>query len=683
MASQRRAGVGSRGRQLVDALTPWLAAAVNLSYALAAAARAGARAVAVGVDRAESLVVPLLVTLTRGTARALAVVVHLLADAVEAAARSAACAASACVEGLAEPLARHGPRLWRAARPGLVRLGVATSRGLVGAVAVVALGLATSGPALQLAARTVRADLSGGEHEGLPPLAEPSVVVAADGTVLAELHDGVDREVVALQRVPAHVRHAVLAAEDQRFYEHRGYDLAAIGRALWTNLRARAVRQGASTITQQLAKQNLVGDAQTLGRKVDELVHAVALEQRFSKDQLLERYLNEVYLGSGAYGIAAAASEYFGVAPEGLTVSQGALLAGLVRSPVALDPRRNPHAATARRNEVLDAMAALGLLPAEQAARLRAEPLQVVPPAARQTAQPFVLSAVRREFLADPAFGASQAERVQRLYSGGLRIETTIDPRLQAAAAEAVAAYTRAGGPTAAVAAVEPASGRIRALHSGADFARVRFDPATQGRRPPGSVFKPLVAAAALEAGHHPSLPLPGDGPVAVAVAGQAGPWVVDNHNGADYGAVDLATALSESINTAFATLGARLGHQRLVDVAGRLGIDVERAFGPPTSRGPAAALGGLTHGVSPLELAGAYAVFANGGMHEPSHLIERVTGPDGRPVLQRAPQAIPALDPGVNAALVGLLQEVVAGGTGVRARLPGWEALGKTGTTQ
>lgn len=549
---------------------------------------------------------------------------------------------------------------------------------VVGAAAVVAQ------PALELAARMVDLDDAAPGGASFPPLDERSTVLAADGSVLAILHGEIDRRVVPLGQIPEHMRHAVITAEDRRFTEHEGYDPVGIARALTANLQAGEVVQGGSTITQQLAKQNYVGDERVLTRKASELVHAVALEQALSKDELLERYLNQVYFGRGAYGIAAAAEQFFALPPEELTIDQAALLAGMIRSPNALDPLDHPAAARQRRDQVLAAMAEEGYLDADTAAAAATQPAEVLEPRARVVAEPHVVEAVKREFLADEQFGETREERARLLFTGGLTIATTVDPRLQAAAAEAVTTHIRAGaGPTAAIAVVEPASGNVRALHSGADFAGEQFDYATQGRRQPGSALKPFVLAAAVERDGRLPTGLPGRSPATFTGPGLVEPWEVSNYRGADYGDLGGRDALVRSVNTAFADLIMDVGLDTVVDVAGRVGIDVDAAFGPADTRGPSIALGGLTHGVSPLELASAYGAFAHGGIHVRPHLIERVTERDSTAFMQHRPRAVRALDEDTNATMVEALQAVVRRGTGQRARLTGWEPIGKTGTTQ
>ncbi|MFP5317725.1 MAG: transglycosylase domain-containing protein [Acidimicrobiia bacterium] len=547
------------------------------------------------------------------------------------------------------------------------------ARWTVHAAVLVLVGVPVAGEGLKVAAGPLRPTLQALERR--------STVLAADGSTMAVVHDGVNRREVPLADVPQLVRDAVIAAEDQRFRTHGGFDAEAIGRAAMANLRAGAVTQGASTITQQLAKQNHVGDSATFLRKGKELVYALALEERFSKDQLLERYLNQVYFGAQAYGVAAAAEEFFGVALAELTLEQAALLAGLIRAPAALDPRTAPGAARARRGEVLAAMVGLGTVTAEEADAAGAAPLGVIPHRPPTNIEPAVLEAVKREFLANPAFGQTEADRRRLLQTGGLTIKATVDPRLQVAARTAARWVPERLG--AAVVAVDPRSGRIAALSTSGAAAAGQFDVATQGGRQPGSTFKPLVAAAALEAGMPEWQALVGDGPIEIDYERGLPPWRVDNYDGEDYGLIGVREAVVNSVNTAFAQLGVALGADRMAAMAERLGIDPVRSLGPPESRGPSMALGGLTHGVSPLQLASAYSAFAANGTRTPPYVIEEVVGPDGASLYRAAPAPEVALDPAVNAALVDILVDAVEEGTGAGASLPGWDVLGKTGTTE
>ena len=537
-------------------------------------------------------------------------------------------------------------------------------------------------PAVRLAARTLDLPTELPDDVALGALGQRSRVVDASGRLIAVLHDEIDRRVIPLEDVPEHVRRAVLAAEDRRFHEHDGYDVMGIARAAIANFRAQEVEQGGSTITQQLAKINFTGGEETLRRKIDELLYAVRLEERFSKDELLERYLNQVYFGAGAYGIRAAAEEFFDRHPRDLTVGQAALLAGLIRAPGTLDPRRAPEAADARRDAIVATMREEGWI-GEQAARAAmAEPPAIAPPKQRTINEPHVVEAIKQEFFANPAFGETRDDRIQLLFSGGLEIRSTLDLGMQRLAEQVVAEHLPDGdGPTAAIAAVEPGTGRVFALHSGADFGQEQFNFATQGRRQPGSAFKPFVLAAALEQGFPPRLELVGDGPLVLGYPGAPKPWEVDNYGGGDYGTVNFHEATVKSVNTAYAQLVLAVGPEHAVNVAERLGIHMGRATGGKIV--PALTLGGFEHGVTPLEMAGAYSAFAAQGRWARPYLIQQVTGPGGDVRFQAEPQATQGLPPDVASAMLPILRDVVARGTGRAAAVPGWPVLGKTGTTQ
>ncbi|MEX2619271.1 MAG: transglycosylase domain-containing protein [Egibacteraceae bacterium] len=565
-----------------------------------------------------------------------------------------------------------------------VRLSALAGAGLLGIIAIVALVALGMVPALRSAAGAVEIDLSTGTAEALPDLDQRSIVYAADGSVLAVLHDEVDRRVVALEEVPAHVRQAVITAEDRKFYEHPGYDVEGIGRAFVANARARSVTQGGSTLTQQLAKANFVGGDQTVQRKIDELLHAVALERRFSKDWLLERYLNQVYFGSGAYGIAAAAEEYFQVDPENLTVEQAALLAGMIQAPSDLDPRRNPAGALARRNRVLAGMAEEGYLPLDEVEPRQAVPVIVVENIPRTSSQPYFVEAVKDEFFRTSAFGEDRQDRIDRLFNGGLAIHTTLDPRMQAIASDVVKnQFPEAGGPTGAIAAVDPRNGRIMALHGGSDFTTQQFDVARLGRRQPGSAFKPFVYAAALEEGFPSSMTLQGRSP---AYFDDVPGWSredngVRNYGNSSYGRLDMREALVRSANTAAAQLMLLVGTGPVLDLSARMGIDVEAMT--QGVHNPSIALGGATRGVTPLEMASAFGTFANDGNYLPPHVIDHVKDAAGNEVYVAETRPERALEPEVSEVIVDIMQDVVSRGTGTRARLSGWEPMGKTGTTQ
>ena len=546
------------------------------------------------------------------------------------------------------------------------------------AVGMVLAGATLPGPAVQWAAGFVEDDLDTPDA-GLRPLAQRSVIVAADGSPIAVLHGDVDRRIVPLEAIPLRVIAAVLSAEDTRFWRHEGYDVNGMARAAFADVRAGDVVQGGSTITQQLAKQNYVGDEQTVWRKGKEVLYAVALENRIGKKRVLERYLNEVYFGNGAYGIAAAAEHYFGVPPDQLTLAQAATLAGSIRSPSTLNPRQNPKAAERRRDAVLRAGMKAKLIGREAGEAAMEEPLVVAPPPPPPPTTPLV-ETIKQAFLANEVFGENRDARVEQLFRGGVRIETTIDPRLQAAAERVVRdRFPDPNGPTAAIASVDPRSGEIRALFGGTDQ---RFDLAAQGRRQPGSSFKAIAAIAAIESGVPLEQLFEGKGPIEIDYGGPE-KWVVDNYEDGDHPPLNVHEALVKSVNTAYAQLAVQVGTERLVDVVGRLGIDVERALGPPTARGPAVALGGIARGVTPLEMAAAYGTLANGGEYRSPFLVKRVLDADGREIYRHEDEPRRGVSPEVAGHARAMLQDVVRRGTGTGAQLPGWDPFGKTGTTQ
>jgi penicillin-binding protein 1A len=519
-------------------------------------------------------------------------------------------------------------------------------------------------------------------------LDQRSTIYAADGSVLARLGAPESRDPVPLDEVSEHAVNAILVAEDRRFFEHGGYDPGGILRAAFANVRAGGVEQGGSTITQQLAKLNFVGGEQTIVRKAKELTTAAALEDRYSKEELLERYVNQVYFGAQAYGLQAAAEEYFRVPAADLAPEQAALLAGIIRAPSALEPRGNPDGAKLRRDAVLEGMAEEGFLDPAEAERLIATPLEIAEPLERQGHDPddapYVVEFVRRTLLADERLGEDEAERENRLLAGGLEIHTTVNPGVQELAQQVVAEQTAdLGGPVAAIASVEPGTGRILALYGGADFSETQFDLATQGRRQPGSAYKPFVLAAALEAGVPLSQPLEGNSPAYFedVVGWDRENDGVRNFEDADLGTLDLRQALVRSSNTAFAELMLLTGQDAVMDLTDRLGIAREAAYAE--GDGPAIALGGLGNGVTPLEMAAAYATFAAGGTYAEPWVVERVLDRDGAEVLVAEAAGEQVLTPEANAAMVDMMTEVVTSGTGTGAQVPGWDVAGKTGTTQ
>ncbi|MGH9042808.1 MAG: transglycosylase domain-containing protein [Acidimicrobiia bacterium] len=511
------------------------------------------------------------------------------------------------------------------------------------------------------------------DFDGLPVT---TPVLAADGSLLAEL-SGADgrRAVLDFASVPAHVRHAVLAAEDDRFYEHSGTDPEAVGRAIVHTFLGDA--QGGSTITQQLAKINYTAGERTLFRKVREVLFASALETRYSKDKLLERYLNQVYFGEGAYGIRAGALAFFGVEPADLTPAQGATLAGKIRAPSFLDPRTRPEAVTARRDQVLAAMSAHGWLSAEALAQARAEPLVVAPPRPPGISlAPHFVDHVKREAATLEALGPDRKTRLTRLFTGGYTIHTTLDPKVFAATEASVAKRLgEPGDPLTVAASVAPGDGAIRNLFGGLDFPSTQFPYASRGRRQAGSAFKPFVYLAALRDGIDPRSTFDGTSGRTIGCYGNR---PVRNYAGEDAGGrIDVDTAMTHSVNVVFVELGCEVGVGDVVDAATDAGIPAGA-----TKKQGAVFLGGLDRGVSPLAMANAYATFASGGIRAEPYSIAAIRDSDGADVYAHRRKVRRVFDPAQVAVLNQALSRVVGAGTG-RAAGIGRPVAGKTGTTQ
>ncbi|MDP9069918.1 MAG: transglycosylase domain-containing protein [Actinomycetota bacterium] len=514
-----------------------------------------------------------------------------------------------------------------------------------------------------------------GELEKLP---EATKVVALDGSVLADLGEE-RRSLIALDSLPEHVPKAVLAAEDAQFYSHSGVDPTAVFRALLRNTTGSRT-QGGSTITQQLAKINNTGSARSFLRKFKEVLYASKLERRYSKDELLERYLNQVYFGEGAYGIAVASRTFFGVAPEQLSVPQAATLAGKIRSPEGLDPRTAPGEVQARRDQVLRNMAKHGWLDEAGLAQARSAPLGVVapPPAVTPMRAPHFVEYVKREARGIDQLGASPESRGRQLFTGGFTVETTLDPKVFDAATQAVAkTLGLPTDPTAAVASVQPGDGAIRNLFGGLDFATQKFDTASQARRQPGSAYKPFVYLAGLREGVDPRTRFDASSPKQFEYRGQRFP--VENYEGEGRGPTTVDDGLVHSINVVYMALGLEAGPANVARVAQDLGAPDEEVEVPEV---PAIALGGLKDGVTPLEMAAAFATFAAKGVYAEPYAIARIKDRSGNVVYSRRPSTRNVLLPDEVGVLNNPMQRVVREGTGRGAALDRPMA-GKTGTTQ
>ncbi len=517
------------------------------------------------------------------------------------------------------------------------------------------------------------------------PLADPglgdrplsTVVYAADGSVLATWYASENRELVPYDELPQALIDAVVAIEDERFWLHTGVDVEAMVRALLANVEAGDVVQGGSTITQQYLKNVVLTPEVSVDRKVEEAILALRLEEGLDKRAILERYLNTVYLGAGAYGVATAAQTYFGARVQDLTIAQAALLAGLIRAPSSTDPFRFPDAARERRNVVLDKMVSLGWLDRDAAAAAKAAPLGVVADRSPEVRFPYFVAEVRRRLLEDPALGATREERYDLLFNGGLSIYTTIDPAVQAAAEEAVDSVMADEAPSAALVAIDPRSGYVTALVGGRDFFSesdpvARFNLATQGRRQAGSAFKPFVLAAALEQGFQLDNVLPGG--TSVEIATPSGPWFVTNYDEATFPDLTLAEATVFSVNVVYARLMDLVGPERVANLAEAMGITSDLQ--------PFHSLALGAQEVSVLDMASAYGTFANGGVHVDPIFVTAIEDRDGVNIYEAVPATSAVLDRTIAERVTSTLSDVVRRGTGQQARI-GRPSAGKTGTTQ
>ncbi len=510
-----------------------------------------------------------------------------------------------------------------------------------------------------------------------------SQVHAADGTLLAELHGEQDRVEVDLDEVADVLVQAVIAIEDRRFFLHAGVDLAAIARAAIRNVEGGQIEQGGSTITQQYVKNTITGPARTMERKVREAALAWQLEQEYSKQEILERYLNTVYFGNGAYGIAAAARRYFDKPAAELTLVEAAQLAGNIASPTRFDPHAFPEAAAERRALVLDAMVAVGQLTAQEAAEAKeAELVLADRERVDEAVAPYFVAEVKRLVQHDPrgefsAIGLDVDERVDALFTGGLKIFTTLDPDMQRQAEAAVASVlTEPDDPYAALVAIDPGTGGVRALVGGRDYNDAddpfaRFNLATQGRRQPGSSFKPLVLATALSKGVSPDRTYPGGDCVSFRGIPD---WAPCNYGGTSYGPLSLREATVQSANTVFARLTVDIGARSVVQTARTMGITTDLPMVPAIGLGAGE--------VTVFDMAQAYSAFPNLGVLRPAHLIERIEGPDGEVLYEADVEGYRVLDESVAWLVNQTLSDVVLRGTGVRAGLDRPQA-GKTGTSQ
>jgi penicillin-binding protein 1B len=531
----------------------------------------------------------------------------------------------------------------------------------------------------------VVAELTGGRIKTLSLGERPVAAAALDPPLLASFYgpDLHDRRATPLAEVPPDVVRAVLAAEDASFFEHPGISASGLVRAVWANLRAGGVRQGGSTLTQQLAKNLYLTHERRMSRKVREALLAVMLELRYSKEQILEAYLNQIFWGrSGSVnliGIGAAAWGWFGRPPAELELADGALLAAMIPAPADYSPVRHAEVARARRDRVLERMAELGWISGEQAEAAKQRPLPAAQPPLSRRIGPYYADAAALE--------VRRRWGVAELADAGFAIHGTLDVREQAAAEEAVAEgigalvessarVRRKETPLqGALVSLAPASGAVRAYVGGRDYRASQFDRIGQARRQAGSAFKPLVYATAFERGVATPATLLEDAPFVLESGGE--PWSPENDDDEYRGWVTARTAIEKSLNVPTARLALQTGLESVVETARAAGLTTRlRPF-------PSVALGAFE--VAPIELATAYATLANAGRRPPVHLVEALFDADGHEIAgQPLPAPVEALSPQTAYLVTALLQGVVDYGTGASVRRLGLvdSLAGKTGTT-
>ncbi len=507
-------------------------------------------------------------------------------------------------------------------------------------------------------------------------LGENSFLYAANGSLLGVVPSATNRQTLPLDKMSAWLPEATVAIEDARFWQHGALDFQGIIRAVFQDVSQGQIVQGGSTITQELARNLYIGNPQrTFSRKITEACLAEKLFQRLSRKQILAAYLNEVFYGHHAYGAQAAAQTYFSESASQLTLGQAALLAGLPQAPTTYNPFVNPEFALARRNQVLQAMWKNGYITSKRLRKEEKKPLGLkLGNLYTQLKQPNFFGWATQQLVG--RFGQRQVER------GGLKVTTTLKPRLQALAVHAVSGVLKTPtDPAAALVAIDPRTGAVRAM---VDYSpngqQMQFNFATQAHRSTGSAFKPITLATALAEGA--SLYSSFYGPPELLITDpqcstNGGPWDVHNYADESAGTMNLLDATANSVNTIFAQLVAKVGVKNVMKMAHQLGITSSgRNFRPVC----AITLGAV--GFTPLELTDVYATFASGGVHHAPQAFETVRGPNGKLLGKLTTKGQRILSPSVNAQLEYTLQGVIDHGTGTTANI-GRPAAGKTGTAE
>lgn len=501
-----------------------------------------------------------------------------------------------------------------------------------------------------------------------------SRIYAADGTLIATFHGEENRELVSYEQIPRNLINAVIAIEDERFYQHKGFDIEGIIRSFIINLASGDIEQGATTITQGYVKNVYLPEEKyeiTYERKIKEAALAYQLEEIYSKEEILEMYLNTVYFGEGAYGVQAAAKVYFNKDVEYLNLPECAMIAGLLQSYLH-SPYIDRKAALERRNIVLYKMFELGYIEQAEYDRAINRPIITQRPQ-EETGEifaPYFVEYVKQILI--------ERYGVERVFKGGFEIYTTLEPGMQIAAENAIEEILYdPEDPAAALVAMDPQNGYIKAMVGGKDFSEMKFNLATQSKRQPGSTFKVFALIAALEQGISPHMTFNPNGKVVFDIEGSE-PWEVGNYNNEGYEITEMPIidATVKSVNVVYSQLIMRVGAHAMARLANNMGI---KTYMDPY---PAMGLGGLTTGVSPLEVCTAFCTIANyGEKHEPVAIL-RVVDKDGDMLEEHQEESERIIPPVTAYRAIEIMQQVTQRGTGTRARLEDRPCAGKTGTT-
>jgi penicillin-binding protein 1A len=507
---------------------------------------------------------------------------------------------------------------------------------------------------------------------------ETSYIYDMEGQLLTSIHDEANRKVVPLDQISPNLKRAVMAIEDSHFYQHPGINPNGVLRALIANLETGAVVEGGSTLTMQLVKNLFLTPERSLSRKSAEAVLALRLEKVLEKDQILELYLNQVYWGHNTYGAETAAQSYFNKSAKDLNLAEASMMAGFIQAPEQHSPFDSTYSivseryqgAKQRQAQVLGRMRELGWITPEEEEAARKTPLYIGQITSFQRSKmPYVTEAVVQEL--------TNHFRPEELLKGGMRIQTTIDSKMQRAAEATVNDWFPVisgwgvGADQMALVAVDPRTHYVKAMVGGVNYHQNQFNRATSALRQPGSAFKPFVYYTALAAGNYSPSSAIADTPVSYPDGYEM--YTPKNYDGSFMGSISLQTALQLSRNIPAIKLGQYVGLNKVIEICRLIGITSPM---DPVISLPLGAVG-----VTPLEMAGAYATFANNGWHSDTTMIAQVTDSDGNVILDHTPQPRLILDPTATAHLTRMLQAVVSQGTGTAARLDR-PAAGKTGTT-